>query len=243
MPAEAEAGAARKPVAPEKAPAPPGRRMQSLERKRAAILDAALHCFSRLGLHGTSVDQVAARAQVSKSNLLYYFGSKEDLYVAVLRDLLALWLEPLREEFLPEHDPADAIRRYIARKMADSRDHPDASRLFCLEMVRGAPLLRGELDRSLRPLVEEKVAVVRGWIAAGRMAPVDPQHLIFLLWSTTQHYADFAVQVEAISGRTLADPAFFAEAVANLQALVLGGAVGPAGGGAPAGDAAPPPAA
>jgi TetR/AcrR family transcriptional regulator len=243
VPAEAEAGAARKPVAPEKAPAPPGRRMQSLERKRAAILDAALHCFSRLGLHGTSVDQVAARAQVSKSNLLYYFGSKEDLYVAVLRDLLALWLEPLREEFLPEHDPADAIRRYIARKMVDSRDHPDASRLFCLEMVRGAPLLRGELDRSLRPLVEEKAAVVRGWIAAGRMAPVDPQHLIFLLWSTTQHYADFAVQVEAISGRTLADPAFFAEAVANLQALVLGGAVGPAGGGAPAGDAAPPPAA
>ncbi|MEH3085214.1 MAG: HTH-type transcriptional regulator RutR [Xylophilus ampelinus] len=212
--------------APDGAAPAPGRRLQSLERKRSAILEAALHCFSRLGLHGTSVDQVAARAQVSKSNLLYYFGSKEDLYVAVLRDLLDLWLEPLREEFVPERDPAEAIRRYVARKMVDSRDHPDASRLFCLEMVRGAPLLREELDRGLAPLVEEKAAVVRGWIADGRMAPVAPKHLIFLLWSTTQHYADFAVQVEAVSGRTLADPDFFDEAVASLQALVLGGALG-----------------
>ena len=193
--------------------------------KRTAVLDAALGLFSRYGLHGTSVDQVAARAGVSKSNLLYYFVNKEELYVCVLRDLLQVWLAPLRE-FSAEQDPQRVIGDYIRRKLAASRDSPDASRLFCLEIVQGAPLLRDELGRELRDLVEQKSAVIRNWVDAGRLAPVDPQHLLFMLWATTQHYADFAVQVEALTGQTLANPAFFEQTVANVQAVVLRG-VGP----------------
>jgi len=191
--------------------------------KRAAVLSAALGLFSRFGLHGTSVDQVAARAGVSKSNLLYYFANKEELYVCVLRELLEIWLAPLRE-FSAEQDPQQAIADYIRRKLVVSRDSPDASRLFCLEMIQGAPLLRDELDRELRSIVAHKSAVIQGWIDAGRLAQVDPEHLIFMIWATTQHYADFAVQVQALTGKTLADPAFFERTVANVQALVLRGA-------------------
>ncbi len=190
--------------------------------KRAAVLAAALALFSRFGLHGTSVDQVAQRAGLSKSNLLYYFANKDELYVAVLRDLLAVWLAPLRE-FSAEQDPEQAIRHYIRRKLAVSRDSPDASRLFCLEMIQGAPLLGDELRRELHEIVERKSAVIRMWIAAGRLAPVDPEHLIFTIWATTQHYADFAVQVEALTGRTLADPAFFERTAENLVGIVLRG--------------------
>ena len=190
--------------------------------KRDAVLAAALALFSRFGLHGTSVDQVAARAGVSKSNLLYYFATKEELYVSVLRDLLEVWLAPLRE-FSAEQDPQQAIADYIRRKLVVSRDSPDASRLFCLEMIQGAPLLRDELDRELREIVERKAAVIQGWVDAGRLAPVDPQHLIFMIWATTQHYADFAVQVQALTAKTLADPEFFEQTVANVQALVLRG--------------------
>jgi len=192
--------------------------------KRSAVLRAALGLFSRFGLHGTSVDQVAARAGVSKSNLLYYFANKEELYVCVLRDLLAVWLAPLRE-FSAEQDPQRAIGDYIERKLAFSRDSPDASRLFCLEIIQGAPLIRDALERELRELVDAKSAVIRAWIAAGRLAPVDPQHLIFVLWAATQHYADFAVQVQALSGQSLDNPAFFAQTVANVQRIVLQGIV------------------
>lgn len=192
------------------------------QNKRDAVLQAALGLFSRFGLHGTSVDQVAARAGVSKSNLLYYFATKEELYICVLRDLLEVWLAPLRE-FSAEQDPQQAIADYIRRKLVVSRDSPDASRLFCLEMIQGAPLLRDELDRELRGIVERKSAVIRDWIAAGRLAQVDPEHLIFMIWATTQHYADFAVQVQALTGKTLADPAFFEQTVANVQAVVLRG--------------------
>ena len=193
-----------------------------MQNKREAVLAAALGLFSRFGLHGTSVDQVAARAGVSKSNLLYYFASKEELYICVLRDLLELWLAPLRE-FSAEQDPQQAIADYIRRKLVVSRDSPDASRLFCLEMIQGAPLLRDELDRELHDIVERKSAVIQGWIDAGRLAGVDPQHLIFMVWATTQHYADFAVQVQALTGKTLADPVFFEQTVANVQAVVLRG--------------------
>jgi len=106
-----------------------------------------------------------------------------------------------------------------------SRDQPDASRLFCLEMVQGAPLLRDELDRELRDLVARKSEVIRAWVASAKLAPVDPHHLIFALWAVTQHYADFGVQVQAITGRTLDDPEFFEETVDNVQRIFLGGIV------------------
>ena len=194
----------------------------AIPNKRAAVLDAALTLFSRYGLHGTSVDQVAAKSGVSKSNLLYYFANKEELYVCVLRDLLAVWLAPLHE-FSAEQDPQQALADYIRRKLAVSRDSPEASRLFCLEMIQGAPLLREELDQELRDIVARKSAVIRGWIAAGRLAEVDPEHLIFTIWATTQHYADFAVQVQALTGKTLADPVFFEHTVQNVQRIVLKG--------------------
>ena len=194
----------------------------SVASKRAGVLDAALGLFSRYGLHGTSVDQVAARAGISKSSLLYYFANKEELYVSVLRELLEVWLAPLRE-FSADQDPQQAIADYIRRKLVLSRDRPDASRLFCLEIVQGAPLLRDALAIELRDLVDQKAAVIRAWISAGRLAPVDPRHLLFMLWATTQHYADFAVQVQALTGETLANPVFFEKTVANVQALVLRG--------------------
>jgi len=85
-------------------------------------------------------------------------------------------------------------------------------------------LLRDELDRELHELVIEKSAVIQAWVDAGRLAPVDPTHLLFMLWATTQHYADFAVQVQALTGQTLANPEFFERTVASVQAVVLRGA-------------------
>ncbi|WP_220359313.1 HTH-type transcriptional regulator RutR [Alkalilimnicola ehrlichii] len=198
------------------------RRMKLVESKRSTILQAALKVFSQYGLHGTSLDRVATEADVSKTNLLYYFGSKDELYVSVLRELLDVWLTPLKT-FSVEQDPLVAIGDYIRVKLELSRDHPEESRLFCMEVMQGAPLLLAELEQPLRELVEAKVKVIKAWIDSGKIAPVDPHHLIFSIWATTQHYADFQTQVKAVTGRTLEDPAFFEEVLQNLQALILNG--------------------
>jgi len=200
----------------------PTRRSRAVAAKRAAILDAALTFFSQFGIHGTSLDKVAELADVSKTNLLYYFPSKEALYVAVLKEILDVWLAPLRA-LTHDQDPLMAIRHYIRLKLEVSRDHPQASRLFCLEMLQGAPLLKGELAGDLKQLVDDKAAIIERWIAEGRLAGVQPQHLIFMLWATTQHYADFATQVEAVTGQTLSDPAFFDQTVDNVQRMIIEG--------------------
>lgn len=197
-------------------------RTRAVAAKRRAILQAALELFSSYGLHGTSLDKVAEVAEVSKTNLLYYFPSKERLYVAVLEDLLDLWLAPLKAFSHQQHAVA-AIEHYIYLKLCVSRDHPQASRLFCMEMLQGAPLLTKTLDTSLKQLVEQKAEIIRSWIRAGQIAPIEPMHLLFSLWATTQHYADFGVQVAAISGKTLADEAFFDQTYTNITQILLRG--------------------
>ncbi|WP_442915362.1 HTH-type transcriptional regulator RutR [Marinobacter sp. OP 3.4] len=196
--------------------------MRHTERKRSAILEAALATFSQYGLHGASIDQIASRADVSKTNLFYYFSNKEELYTSVLSYLLDLWLQPLMA-FTEDQDPIDAIRDYIRVKLEFSRDHPAESRLFCMEVMQGAPLLLNQLQQPLHDLVENKVTVIRAWIDQGKLAPIEPYHLIFSLWATTQHYADFRVQVEAVAGKTLDDPDFFQETLTSLEKLVLDG--------------------
>src|SRR4026208_2502598 len=73
-------------------------------RNKELILDAALDVFSASGFRGATVDQIAAKSEMSKPNLLYYFRRKEDIYVALLEHTLSDWLEPLRE-LNPAGDP------------------------------------------------------------------------------------------------------------------------------------------
>ncbi|MBI2717348.1 MAG: TetR family transcriptional regulator C-terminal domain-containing protein [Rhizobiales bacterium] len=163
------------------------------------ILDAALEVFSAYGYRGSTVDQIAAKCGLSKPNLLYYFRRKEDIYTAVLERTLTGWLEPLRA-LDPDGDPVAELTGYITAKMELSRDNPEASRLFANEILHGAPMIGKFLKGPLKDLVDAKAAIVRAWIAQGRLASVDPYHLIFAIWATTQHYADFEVQVRAILG-------------------------------------------
>ncbi len=183
------------------------------------ILRAALEVFSAFGYRGSTVDQIAAKAGLSKPNLLYYFRRKEDIYVAVLEHTLDDWLEPLRQ-LDPAGDPISEISRYISAKIRMSRENPAASRLFANEILHGAPAIGAFLKGPLKDLVDDKASVIRDWIAGGKLNPVDPYHLIFAIWSTTQHYADFEVQVRAVMGPG-AEP--MAKAEEAILALMIGG--------------------
>jgi TetR/AcrR family transcriptional regulator len=163
------------------------------------ILKAALEVFSAYGFRGATVDQIATSCGMSKPNLLYYFRRKEDIYVAVLEHTLHDWLEPLRS-LDAAGEPIDEITRYIRTKVRLSRDNPKASRLFANEILHGATAIGAYLKGPLKELVDEKAAIINGWIAAGRLNAVDPHHLIFAIWATTQHYADFEPQVSAVTG-------------------------------------------
>jgi len=182
-------------------------------RNRRKILDAALDVFSAQGFRGATLDQIAAVAGLSKPNLLYYFDSKEAMHRALLDDLLDVWLAPLRA-MNPEGDPRAEIMAYMRRKLQMSREFPRESRLFANEVLQGVPRIADEIGGDLKRLVDDRAGLIRRWIAAGQLAPVDPYHLIFSIWALTQHYADFDAQIRMIRGET--DPMDGAEAFLEM---------------------------
>ncbi|MCE8009468.1 TetR family transcriptional regulator C-terminal domain-containing protein [Aestuariivita sp.] len=186
------------------------------KKNRAAILEAALDVFSTHGFRGATVDQIAAAAGLSKPNLLYYFPSKEAIHATLLERMLDTWLDPLRA-LDPRGEPMDEVLAYVARKLEMSRSYPRESRLFANEIIHGAPRIHQVLSTDLKELVDKKAALLLGWMDQGRLAPVDPHHLIFSIWSLTQHYADFNVQVHAVLGGPDIDP--YPEAGAFLRTL------------------------
>ena len=95
--------------------------------------------------------------------------------------------------------------------------------MFANELLHGAPQLRAYLRHALRRWVEAKAKVIEGWVAAGRMAPIETRHLFFVIWAMTQTYADFDVQVAAVLGRERLAPRDYQEATALITRLLLAG--------------------
>lgn len=198
------------------------RRTRIQQEKRERILEAALEVFSVNGFRGSTIDQIAIAAGMSKPNILYYFRSKEEMHVILIQRLMERWLAPLRE-IDDIGDPMTELRGYIRRKLEMARDFPRESRLFANEVLQGAPRINDLLEGELRALVDEKAEVMRGWMRAGKVARVDPWHLIFSIWATTQHYADFDVQVRAVLGPDRYGDGRFEDAARFLERLYLNG--------------------
>ena len=200
-----------------------GRPLTRIQReKQDVILEAALDVFSREGFRGATIDQIAEAAGMSKPNLLYYFPRKEEIYKRLMTEMLAIWLMPLRE-IDSEGDPVPELRSYIRRKLEMSRDFPRESRLFANEMLQGAPRILDVLETDLKALVDEKAMVLEGWMARGKICRTDPYHLIFSIWATTQHSADFDVQVRAVLGKDRGGEGRFEDAARYLENLFLFG--------------------
>jgi len=204
----------------EDAAARPPTRIQ--REKQEVILDAALEVFSNNGFRGSTIDQIADAAGMSKPNLLYYFSSKEEMHKALIARLLDTWLDPLRQ-MDASGDPATEIRSYIRRKLEMARDFPRESRLFANELLQGAPRILDLIEGELKSLVDEKAQVLEIWMDAGRLTRCDPYHLIFSIWATTQHYADFDVQVRAVLGPQRGGEGRFEDAARFLEQLYMHG--------------------
>jgi TetR/AcrR family transcriptional regulator len=194
-----------------------GRKRQHNE---ARILAAAETVFAERGFAAATTSAIARLAGLPKANLHYYFRTKEVLYDRVLDNILALWIETA-DVIRPEADPRTALSDYIAAKIDFSRRRPQASKVFANEILHGAPRIRRRLKGDLKRWLEDKSAVIEGWIAAGRMAKVEPKHLFFIIWAASQTYADFDVQVAVLLDRRRLKPGDFESAGALLRRMVL----------------------
>ena len=198
---------------------PAGRIRQKNEK---AIIAAAEVEFARHGFKGTSMNSIAQAVGLPKANLHYYFNNKLGLYLAVLSNILELW-DSTFNTLSVDDDPAEALERYIRAKMEFSRRQPKASRIFAMEVISGGQYLTAHYNQDYREWFRQRAGVFQAWIDAGKMDPIDPVHLIFLLWGSTQHYADFASQICLFTGKSSLKKADFEEAADNLERIILKG--------------------
>lgn len=186
------------------------------------ILSAAREEFVTKGYSGASIQAIADKAGIAKANVHYYFKKKSNLYVAVLDGIIRLWNDYF-DEINVDDDPALVLDHFIRQKVELSYSHPKSSKLFAMEIILGAPRLHDYMRNEMRPFVRRKVEVIEKWIEQGKMKPVDPTHLIFLIWSSTQHYADFDTQVLTIMNRAEYEPEMIEEISNFLSQTILTG--------------------
>jgi TetR/AcrR family transcriptional regulator len=190
-------------------------------QNRKKILQAAEKCFAQYGFKGTAVQKIADEAALPKTNVLYYFKSKELLYMTLLEDILQLWNSRFDEATVSD-DPAEVLAHYIADKMEISRCRPDASKMFALEIINGAPNLDKFFKDQHANWMAGRVDVIKQWIDQGKLVATDPHYLLFNIWATSQHYADFSVQINELRGKLMTQTDF-TEATNNLVRLILTG--------------------
>jgi TetR/AcrR family transcriptional regulator len=177
------------------------------EINERTILKAAESVFAERGFSGATMSMIAARAGAPKANVHYYFPTKETLYRAVVEQVLTAWLDAAGS-FDASDDPVEALTAYIGAKMDLAREMPLSSQIYASEMMHGAPVVQDYLETTLADWVRSRSAVVRRWISEGKLRPVEPKVLFYMIWATTQHYANAAHEIATLEGGALSDEAF-----------------------------------
>ena len=170
------------------------------EQNYQVIIDAAEVIFAQNGFKGASMMAIANQAGLPKANIHYYFKNKSLLYAAVLEGIIDEWNSGF-DNITEEDDPATVLQSYIYDKVQLSCRRPLPSKLFASEIIAGAPYLNDYIRTDMREWLCNKVQVMNSWMQQGKMRSIDAEHFIFMIWATTQHYADFESQVLLITNK------------------------------------------
>lgn len=199
---------------------------QSKKQRRKAqeklILEAAEKVFAEAGFGGATMQLIADMAGLPKANLHYYFPTKESLYRQVVQNIFQIWLHAA-DVFDSAEGPAEGIGAYIDAKMEISRAHPAGSKVWASEVMHRAPVIQDYLETTLADWTEGRMKIIQRWIDEGRMADVNPRHLLYMLWATTQHYADFGHQIDTLNGGKPLSDEEWEDAKTAIKNIILRG--------------------
>ena len=184
------------------------------------ILEAAEQVFANYGFKGSTTEQIAKQAGLPKANIHYYFKTKALLYRAVLERILDEWMVAA-QAFDIYDEPSVALTHYVESKMEFSRNRPYASKVWANEVLHGATVVSEFLETTLKRWLEDRINVVNGWIKEGKITPVDPKTFFYMIWSMTQHYADFERQMVLLNhGKPYTDKEYQQKTQQVLQLIL-----------------------
>ena len=176
------------------------------DRTRSRILAAATQDFARHGLGGARVDRIAARAGANKRMLYYYFGSKDDLFLAALEESYAQIRNAERALDLEHRDPREAIKRLVEFTWDYYLGHPEFMTLLGSENLHeGRHVRRSRRVRELHtPLVQTLRGILRRGEREGLFRKgVDPVQLYISIAGEGYFYLSNRYTLSRIFGRDL----------------------------------------
>lgn len=194
------------------------------ERMRQRILKAATAEFARHGLAGARVDQIAVRAGANKRMLYYYFGSKEDLFLAVLEASYERIRSAERELDLEHRDPREALKRLVRFTWEYCLKHPEFLSLLNSEnLYKGHHVQRSRrVHRLHSPLVETLRDILRRGEREGLFRRgVDPVQLYISIAGEGYFYLSNRYTLSSIFARDLMAPRAVAARERHITDMVL----------------------
>lgn len=200
-------------------------RPRDADRSQGEILEAATAEFAEFGLGGARVDRIAERAGVNKRLIYYYFGSKEDLFLAVLERAYEVIRGEERKLNMSEVDPIEAIRRLIAFTWNYYLAHPEFLTLLNSENLHRARHLKRSAGIATMnsPLVQMLAEVLqRGHKAGIFRAGVDPVQLYISIAGLAYFYLGNCHTLSAVFARDLLATKAKVERLSHMTDLVLG---------------------
>ncbi|WP_295552099.1 TetR/AcrR family transcriptional regulator [uncultured Pseudacidovorax sp.] len=203
----------------------PEARPRDADRSQAAILLAAREEFAGHGLAGARMDRIAERADVNKRLIYYYFGSKDDLFLAVLEGVYADIRTAEQQLHLDAVEPVEAVRRLVSFTWHYYLEHPEFITLLNSENLHRAEHLRR--SERIQEMNSPLVQLLDGVLERGRRegvfrAGVDPIQLYISIASLCYFYLSNNHTLSAIFGRDLRAPKAMAQRLSHMTELVLG---------------------
>ncbi|OGA13534.1 MAG: TetR family transcriptional regulator [Betaproteobacteria bacterium RIFCSPHIGHO2_12_FULL_69_13] len=194
------------------------------DRTRSRILAAATQDFARHGLGGARVDRIAARAGANKRMLYYYFGSKDDLFLAALEESYAQIRNAERALDLEHRDPREAIKRLVEFTWDYYLGHPEFMTLLGSENLHeGRHVRRSRRVRELHtPLVQTLRGILRRGEREGLFRKgVDPVQLYISIAGEGYFYLSNRYTLSRIFGRDLVARRALGARARHIVAMVL----------------------
>ncbi|WP_229052408.1 TetR family transcriptional regulator [Aeromicrobium sp. Leaf350] len=146
------------------------KQQRDAERTRAELLATATTVFAEMGYSGARVDEIAERTRTTKRMIYYYFGGKEQLYLAVLENAYRGIRDAEQALHVDDLDPLDALRALAERTFDHHLEHTDFIRLVSIENIHRGEFIR-RLD-SLRDLAQPAKDLLDEVLTRGRAAGV-----------------------------------------------------------------------
>jgi AcrR family transcriptional regulator len=203
----------------------PEPRSRNADRSQQAILDAARDEFALLGLAGARVDRIAERADVNKRLIYYYFGSKDDLFLAVLESVYADIRTAEQKLHLLELSPPEAVRRLTEFTWDYYIDHPEFITLLNSANLHQARHLKksGRVQEMNSPVIQTLGDILeRGRKDGVFRGGVDAMQLYISIASLAYFYLSNNFTLSAIFGRDLLTGKAQAERRSHICDVILG---------------------